>query len=334
MLQLFRRSRHYPIDIVKFTRLWFRYRLSSDFIFQGPLKFPLLESLLVRFMRQLGARCAVVVHDVVPHYRRPFGPFIYKIYYRSFSARVFHTGSAKSAIDASNSKFAENSVVVPHGNYDIFNTKSLTRETARAVLNLPAGSNRLVVLSFGNIEDRKGIHELLDAHVELTNSGVDPITIIAGKRMFDSSSRLAITLKSDHLPDDVVLADYRIPFDQVQNYFSACDVVVLPYREGSTSGVLKLAMAFGKPVVAAPVGDLRFEVNGDLGILMKENWDASELAQSIATINERLGTFSELVRVESAKYGWTEIVDKVVSLLDSGVVGDKPADGDGASATR
>ena len=42
----------------------------------------------------------------------------------------------------------------------------------------------------------------------------------------------------------------------VGNYFEASDIVVLPYRKVSTSGVLKIAFAFKKPVMATSEGEL------------------------------------------------------------------------------
>ncbi len=47
-----------------------------------------------------------------------------------------------------------------------------------------------------------------------------------------------------------------IPFEDVPRYFAAADVLVLPYRHVSQSGVLFLALALGLPVVATRVGAL------------------------------------------------------------------------------
>ena len=54
-----------------------------------------------------------------------------------------------------------------------------------------------------------------------------------------------------------LIVDRRIDFQDVEKYFSAADIIALPYLEGTTSGVLKLALAFGKPVVATNVGDFQ-----------------------------------------------------------------------------
>jgi len=43
---------------------------------------------------------------------------------------------------------------------------------------------------------------------------------------------------------------------EVEYYFRRADVVVMPYRSGTQSGVLMTSMAFGKPVVTTAVGDI------------------------------------------------------------------------------
>ena len=43
----------------------------------------------------------------------------------------------------------------------------------------------------------------------------------------------------------------------VSIYFSAANVVVLPYLRASQSGIAHIAMSFGKPVVVSEVGGLK-----------------------------------------------------------------------------
>ncbi len=47
-----------------------------------------------------------------------------------------------------------------------------------------------------------------------------------------------------------------IPFTEVPRYFAAADVLAMPYRSISQSGVLYLALSLGLPVVATTVGAL------------------------------------------------------------------------------
>jgi D-inositol-3-phosphate glycosyltransferase len=59
--------------------------------------------------------------------------------------------------------------------------------------------------------------------------------------------------------------------DAVAEFFAAADLVALPYRLVSQSGVLQLAYGFSRPVVAYPVGGLTEAViDGETGWLCRQ----------------------------------------------------------------
>ncbi|MFQ9703504.1 MAG: glycosyltransferase [Enterocloster clostridioformis] len=43
---------------------------------------------------------------------------------------------------------------------------------------------------------------------------------------------------------------------EVEPYFSACDLVILPYESATQSGIVQIAFGFEKPVVVTNVGGL------------------------------------------------------------------------------
>ena len=47
-----------------------------------------------------------------------------------------------------------------------------------------------------------------------------------------------------------------MPNEKVHLYFTASDVVVLPYNEATQSGILSIAYGFTKPVIVTDVGGL------------------------------------------------------------------------------
>ena len=76
----------------------------------------------------------------------------------------------------------------------------------------------------------------------------------------------------------------RIEFiadEDVEIYFKAADVLVLPYREIFQSGVLFLGYNFGLPVIASDVGSLKEEIiQGETGFVCKPN-DPDDLARTL-----------------------------------------------------
>ena len=72
-----------------------------------------------------------------------------------------------------------------------------------------------------------------------------------------------------------------IPDPEIEIYFKAADVAVLPYTEIFQSGVLFLAYAYGLPVIATDVGSFSEDiVEGRTGFLCKPR-DPNDLAATI-----------------------------------------------------
>lgn len=63
-------------------------------------------------------------------------------------------------------------------------------------------------------------------------------------------------------PQIEAFRDSFVSHDELNRYFSACDVVLAPYLEASQSGVIAEALAHGKPCLVTPVGALAEQIGG------------------------------------------------------------------------
>jgi 2-deoxystreptamine N-acetyl-D-glucosaminyltransferase/2-deoxystreptamine glucosyltransferase len=72
-----------------------------------------------------------------------------------------------------------------------------------------------------------------------------------------------------------------VPFEEVSRYVAAADVMVLPYRAVSQSGVLYLALAMGLPVVATRVGALAEVLEDGENALIVPPDSAAALAEAL-----------------------------------------------------
>ncbi len=49
--------------------------------------------------------------------------------------------------------------------------------------------------------------------------------------------------------DCIEVIDGYTPDNEVEKYFAACDLVVLPYESATQSGIVQIAYGFDKPVI-------------------------------------------------------------------------------------
>ena len=72
-----------------------------------------------------------------------------------------------------------------------------------------------------------------------------------------------------------------IPDDEVEVYFKAADVTVIPYVKIFQSGVPFLSYSFGLPVIATDVGSLRDDIiEHETGFLCRPE-DSADMARAI-----------------------------------------------------
>jgi beta-1,4-mannosyltransferase len=143
---------------------------------------------------------------------------------------------------------------VPHPTYAGAYPDFVSRDEARSELS--AGADDVVFLLFGSLQPYKGVEELLDAFQVLAARPLSRRVrlVVAGhapEQAFGNALRVWAAQR-----DDVTFEISRIPSEEVQYFYRAADVAVLPYRRGLNSGAAMLAVTFGVPVLVPERGGL------------------------------------------------------------------------------
>jgi glycosyltransferase involved in cell wall biosynthesis len=302
--KLFRRTRQYPLDLLRYIAYTLREK-PDMVLLQSWLKYPLVEGVMVALFRLRGIRTAVTVHDLLPHQPKPWSKALSAWFYRRFDKLIVHSERTEQGLR----EMAVTTVplVVPHGIYDIFQLDKLSRADAvRAFPELSADD--FVVLFFGHLDVRKGILEFLKTSA-LMRDRPHIKFVVAGGRGSSMSAAVAAEFDSYRDAPNVVMHDEMIPFDRVQYYFTAAHAVALPYLEGTTSGVIKLAMAFQRPFIATDIGDFAETLRDWSGLLTAGAAPASEFVPAIERMRADYASFVDELTLKSAKYQWPHIAE-------------------------
>lgn len=308
--KLFRRTRHYPLDVFRFA--WVVFRTRPHFVvFQSWLKIAFLDALFVRFFRIFGIRCIITIHDLLPHYPRRWSAVEMTFFYRSFDGAVVHSKRQAESLRALGLNMP--TLVVPHGVYDLFNTRGLTQPEARQELP-ELSADKFTALFFGFLDHRKGIAEFVDAAVRMRELG-DFQFVIAGKA--EQRPVVLEALERARGAGNVIVHDFTIPHEDVQRYFAACDVVVLPYLEGTTSGVLKLAMAFGKPIICTDIGDFPETLESWPGLMVDSRRLVDDLVAKLLMARDRGTELFEQGARHADDFRWDRIAQRYDEFVRS-----------------
>ncbi len=265
---------------------------------------------IAKFAKRNGKTKVLVICDnVIPHEKKPGDIAFTKYFFKS--ADYFILLSEKVKQDLLRLKPAAKYKVLPHPVYSNFG-KPVDQEEARKYLKLDGGK---LILFFGFIRDYKGLDVLLSA-LSLIKDKEDIRLIVAGE-FYSNKDKYLSLIRKLNLKERVYLFTDFIPTSEVKYYFSAADSVILPYRDATQSGIVQIAINFGKPVIATNVGGLGEVVHeGETGyIVEKENPGA--LAEAIIKFyrERKEKDFYKNIRNEAHKYSWENFVKGIEDLV-------------------
>jgi len=162
------------------------------------------------------------------------------------------------------------------------------------------------ILFFGRIQEYKGLRYLIEA-IPLVTEKISNFKVIIAGTGKDLAKHRNLLKGNPHFE----VHDRFIPTAEVHCFFRRCSLVVLPYIEASQSGVVAMAFAFGKPVVATDVGSLGEMVeDGKTGVLVPP-CDVKKLADAIIyllqckDIRKKMGV--EALRAAKNTFSWDRI---------------------------
>jgi D-inositol-3-phosphate glycosyltransferase len=204
------------------------------------------------------------------------------IQYRLCHHILVHTAAMKDELVADFGIDSPRVSVIPFGINNTSPTTTLGRREARERISLDSGEKTL--LFFGQIGPYKGLEYLIAAMSELAKEDKDLRLVIAGRIKPGYASywnAIRGEISRAGLRKRIIQHVRFIPEAEVEIYFKAADVVVIPYIEIFQSGVPFLSYSFGLPVIATDVGSLRNDiVEAKTGFLCRRA-DAADLARAI-----------------------------------------------------
>jgi len=159
---------------------------------------------------------------------------------------IVHSKAAKESVIQAYQLDHGKVSVVPHGHYRDVYLPAIAQAEARKQLGLQP--NGLIFLNFGMLRPYKGIEKLLEIWYEHHQDLAETQLLITGKA-FDLDYGKELAEQTAQI-ENAQLNDIFVDNEKIHLYFSAADIVALPFNQILTSGSLLLAMSYGKPIIA------------------------------------------------------------------------------------
>jgi glycosyltransferase involved in cell wall biosynthesis len=215
--------------------------------------------------RLFGARVVIEIHELQDpgearfELARLYGDWGLRALLRLCYGCVVHSKEDWKSLEQSYLPPNVRIAIAAHGPYDQFRVAQVgaTADTAMiaAVQQAPRPSVTNL-LFFGLIRPYKGLTDLLTVFSSLTAEAASRFWLTVVGETWDGCHEPAKLIETSPHRDRITFLNQYVPDEVVAAAFGHADVVVLPYRRSSSSGILHLAMSYGLPIVVTSVGGL------------------------------------------------------------------------------
>lgn len=247
----------------------------------------------------------ILFHNVISHQNKPYERYLLKLLLKhvdycivmnSFSRnQIINLNKDKEIIDAF------------HPLYRV-DSRSYTKDTAKEALKI---SNKNVILFFGLIRDYKGLDLLINS-VKYLNNRISDLKVLVVGENYESMSKYYDLIDKANLKDKFLFDLQFVGEHDTIKYFISSDIVVLPYKTASQSGIISLAYNFNRPVVVTDVGGLKeYVVENKTGFIV--NPDEKDLSDKINYFfeNKLFEEMSLFIKNYKEKFSWKNFEEKI-----------------------
>lgn len=287
--------------------------------------------LLMAYYRLLGRRIVLTAHNVNIRKRDNCDNWFNRLSLRAqyyLADHIFvHTERMRSELVTDFGVPDRKTSVIPFGINNTVPNSSMTAIDAKRMLRLRSSDK--VMLGFGQIAPYKGLEYLVDAFSELAKRDESYRLIIAGEvkpGQMEYWNEIRRKIDGSVVHKQIVVRIEHIPDEEVELYFKAAGVLIVPYLNIFQSGVPFLAYSFGLPVIATDVGSLRQDiVDGRTGFVCQPR-DSSDLAGTIDRyFNSELFRNLESRRLEikeyaNERYSWNKVAAITTAVYSNLIV--------------
>ncbi|MBC8145513.1 MAG: glycosyltransferase [bacterium] len=254
----------------------------------------------------------VILDNLFPHEKRPGDETLTRYFFRQCDMAVCQSSTVLEQLARTFPDIPR--TMLPHPVYENFG-ETIPRDVARRELGI--GSPH-VLLFFGFVRAYKGLDRLLAAMPEIVKRVPDVQLLVVGE-FFEDREPYLRAIREGGVDDHVTIHDAYVPNEDVALWFSAADMLVLPYHSATNSGIVQIGSNFAVPAIVTNVGSLsEVVIDGETGFVVD---DATPVALADAVERMYSGDtrdrFEANIVRERARYSWDAFVEGITSFVET-----------------
>ena len=251
-----------------------------------------------------------ICDNIIPHENFLGSSLLTKFYLKYIDGFIVQSETVKKELEL----LKPNAKIIKrfHPIYDIYGVRQ-DKYKSKEKLGI---KSKHVILFFGIIREYKGLDILIESVSMLKNHMDDFHLLIIGE-CYENINKYLSLIEKHKLNHLVTFIDEYIAEADISKYFSCSDVVVLPYKSASQSGVIQIAYNFNIPIITTDVGGLSEYVDdGVTGVLVDSN-NPKQLSEVLYNNlkNDYFGEFSENIEQYKKQFSWEYFIQGIDEII-------------------
>lgn len=280
------------------------------------IEWPLFYRFDSKMFKLLKKHCSVFsikAHNVIPHSSGKKYIEVFNKIYQTADVILVHGLKMKEKLCKLFPNSASKVSIQHHGVYSNFENEFDLSKIDPKIVNLLEKYKR-IYLFFGRIDNDKGVDRIVSAWGDFATKK-ESMLIIAG---MPASGYDFGSLKNQlALYENVFVYDKFVSDNFLNFLFTKCNIVLLPYIDGSMSGVVFTASQFSKPILSTDFGVVSEYLVNDENSFVTNN-DYLSFYKKLVYIddyvsNEKLAKMGlDLTKHINTFFSWDSIASKLV----------------------
>ncbi len=274
---------------------------------------------LINLIKEQGIPVVMTYHSIYKKLIKPFVRFVDKSL-KELNAGIFHEQYQKQALKENIGKIPKNVYVLPHGSREDINSKIDKKEARKG---FGYSDKDLIVGVAGIASENKGFRTLVRQWPKVVKKIPNAFLALELKPHKDPKTKIYIEKVLGEIMKSP--AGKKIEFtvkdyDEMEFYrkLKSFDILALPYKEESQSGVLAHGFSVGAPAIVTDIEGLGAEIrNSQAGIAVKHRKDFWKAIIKLLKNKRLREKFSEnALNYVKTTNGWSVIAKKTFQIYE------------------
>ncbi|MFY0685211.1 MAG: glycosyltransferase [Balneola sp.] len=258
-----------------------------------------------------GTKIIVVAHNIIPHEKFPFSKNLMEWFFKKTDLVITLSEQTSSELSSLNADIENLKLFHPIYESDL---PLMSELDLREKYGFDRDDN--IVLFFGIIREYKGLDILIDALNKLALEDEKIKPLIVGE-FYDDKNKYVNSINPEHKSQYTII-DRFVSAEESAELFSISDLLVLPYKSASQSGVLADALNFNLPCLVADHAGLTEHIEQGKDGLVFESENSPELSSKISGFfsnKSQQEIIKSNIRTKKDELSWEEFSNRLVKYL-------------------